>query len=546
MSTPMATIKICSGVRLDNRYEHTIYFDNRSKQEAYFAGKVVKTFSAYSYLRKSWDIQVQATMWEARTWNYLYFRHGSEKTYYYFINNVEYVNDSTVKLFLELDVLQTYLIGDDVLLLDCFVERQHTPTDEPGDHTVDEGLDVGELIDNEIVEFGKLDELAILVLSSVNPNPNSGYLSSLGGLYDNMYSGLKVYAVDKSNWAKFSKALEDLNEAEGGKIDGIMAIWMYPKKFLSLKTGESWDTETPVCKEVSDVQMLSMEIDNTPESLDGYTEIKNKKLLCYPYNFLYMSNNSGGSATYRYERFMLPSDESKPKFIAEGCLAPNGSVKVYPNYYNGGKTPEGKEHAHFTNNEYGLTLSSYPSCVWESDVYKIWLAQNQNQNNLAMFTAGATIVGGAGAAALSLMSGNVLGAVGGGGAIISGSQQIAAHLAQKKDMSAQPPQARGNFSVHLNVATGSQTFTFFRKSVNAEHAKVIDDYFTMYGYKINSVQRPQINVRKAFTYVKTVGCKIKGTMCTEDIVKIENIFDKGITFWKDGDRIADYSQDNTL
>ena len=98
MSAPQSIISICSGVRLDNRYEHSIYFADATAQQEYFAGKVVQTFPAYSYLRKSWPLQVQATMEEARSWSYLYFRNGSGKVYYYFINQIEYKNDNTVEL----------------------------------------------------------------------------------------------------------------------------------------------------------------------------------------------------------------------------------------------------------------------------------------------------------------------------------------------------------------------------------------------------------------------------------------------------------------
>ena len=101
------------------------------------------------------------------------------------------------------------------------------------------------------------------------------------------------------------------------------------------------------------------------------------------------------------------------------------------------------------------------------------------------------------------------------------------------------------------------TFTFYTKELDTEHAKIIDNYFTMFGYKLNRVQKPNLCTRPAFTYIKTVGCNITGidtngnlltgaNFCTEDRVKINTIFDRGITFWVDGDRIADYSQDNTV
>ena len=39
-------------------------------------------------------------------------------------------------------------------------------------------------------------------------------------------------------------------------------------------------------------------------TLDGYAP-RNNKLLSYPYNFLYVTNNQGNSAIYRWEFFNL-------------------------------------------------------------------------------------------------------------------------------------------------------------------------------------------------------------------------------------------------
>lgn len=175
----------------------------------------------------------------------------------------------------------------------------------------------------------------------------------------------------------------------------------------------------------------------------------------------------------------------------------------------------------------------------------MWLAQNRNQLNLGTFTSGAAVVGGAVAAVAGLATGNLAIAGAGAGAAIGGAQKIASTLAQKADMQVQPPQARGNYSSNVNITAGKHTFSFYRKSVSAERAKVIDDYFTMYGYKINRVKTPNIHARKSHTYVKTIGCHIVANLCNEDATKIESIFDNGVTFWTDGDRIGRYTDDNS-
>ena len=533
MSTPQSIINVCSGVRLDNRYEHSIYFPNRTSQESYFAEKVDMTFSAYSYLRKSWPLTVAATMEQAKTWNYLYFQNGTGKTYYYFITNIEYKNDSAVELSLELDVLQTYLF--DFEMLDCFVERQHTETDALGEHTLDEGLELGELIDNGYEQWESLRDLCILVLASINPNyaDTEKPVQALGGKYDGVFSGLKVWAVNYGDWAAWSAKLDDLTAA--GFVDGIISMWMYPKAAVKLGGENTW-SDGVLCKVVDGCIFANATytLSGRPDDLGGYTGIKNKKLLSYPFSFVYATNNCGGSAVYRYERF-----DEDPTFTVKGCISPEAVIKMYPMGYNGFAS-------HWANYEQGLTLTGFPSCAWDADVYKLWLAQNQNQHQLTDTMSTLSMIGGAASAVASIATGNFMGALGGAGGVIGGASQIASLMAQKRDMAIQPPQSRGSFSGNVNIVAGYNTFSFYHKSVDAYHAKIIDDYFTMYGYKLNSVQKPNLCARKAFTYIKTVGCHIQGNMCTEDIVKVESIFDKGITFWRNGDRIADYSQDNTV
>ena len=80
-------------------------------------------------------------------------------------------------------------------------------------------------------------------------------------------------------------------------------------------------------------------------------------------------------------------------------------------------------------------------------------------------------------------------------------------------------------------------------SIKAQQAKVIDDYFTRYGYKVNSLKVPNYNTRPFWNYIQTIDPNITGSIPFNDIVKIKNIYEKGITFWHTND-IGDYSKDN--
>ena len=503
MATPSSIINICSGVMLDSTYQNTIWFDSPKDQEDYFAGKVVKTFSAYSYLRKHWDIDVQATPEQALSWTYLFFKNGrNAKTYYYFINDIQYINENCVKLILELDVMQTYAF--DYTLGRSFVDREHIALDNFGENLQDEGLDLGEYIVQDEHDV-PLTDLCILILSSINPETTTGdttiikYASNIDGVF----SGLSVYAVDLEDYMKLGAKLVNLDS--WGKSDAIVSMWMYPKDLVRL-SGAEWGDEV-LCKSVGGIKSFDVGLYMFEgEKLGTYTP-RNKKLLTHPYQLLYASNNTGDYAEYKFEYFDEPTFT---RFTFSGAIAPEGTCKLYPLNYKGDDS----------NYEEGITLGGFPTCAWNQDVYKLWLAQNQHQNTLSYIQGGASILGGV----ISTLATGGIGGVMGMGSAIGGLNQIMGNLAKKKDMEVQPPQAKGNFSANVNIVNEKQTFTFQYKTITPYYAALVDDFFDLYGYKTNRVKIPNRHVRENWTYTKTIGCNIFGNMPMSDLSKIKSIF----------------------
>ena len=534
MSTPQTTIKICPGVRLDNSYRHTIYFDSLQKQEEYFNGKVSWTFTGYSYCRKNWSIKLNATIAKARTWSYLFFDNPEDlKTYYYFITDVKYISEETVELELEMDVIQSYLF--EMRLLPSFVERETPRSDELYENTLEEDLETGLYMVNKR-EAPDIFDLVTVVLSSVNLNTFENDMS--GSTVGEVYSGLKVYATDHKA-DKIGLTLAGLS-AEN-KLDGIFSIGMYPKRMIQYDESKHIVNASAkgVFQEITSPNFYLYQC-TVPDTIDGYTP-KNKKLLSYPYRYIQATNNMGNVGTYRYERFppkVWDEDDltyyGGVNFDLYGSLLPDGGVVMLPCDYNG----LGRNH------EESLTIKGYPTCAWTGDTYKIWLAQNQHQQNVQLATSGLT----AGAGVVMTIAGAATAnpILAGSGATMAGHglSSIAGQLAQRKDMQTYPPQASGNQSANVFASLGLYGFEILHKSITAERARVIDDFFTMYGYKVQTVKTPSIHNRKLFTYTKTIGCTVSGAFCNEDKNKISAIFDNGVTFWTNGDQIGEYSQTN--
>lgn len=543
MSTPETTIYLCSGVRLNSRYDHSIYFATASAQQTYFRGKVVKTLPAYSFVRRSWTLKVDGDLTEAVKWNYLYFRYPNDsKFYYYFINKVEYVNDSTVELTLELDLLQTYLF--DVTLGECLIEREHVTDDTLGRHLVDEGLDAGEYVYAKWEALEDLTEYVIMILASFNPYTTTSptNANTTGGIYGGVYSGLGLYAVPLDKSDQLTDKIDALSGE--GLTDGIVSMWVYPKALVTLQGEQTWEDDM-WCFNVDDVAAYGttfkpVKVINPSLAGTGYTP-KNNKVLCYPFNLIEVNNNSGGKTTYCIERF---TNSETLSFWVEGALTPDAGMRLMPDEYLRGDIETGNNHA--------LNLPSFPTCAWNSDTYKIWLAQNQHTLDASMSSGAigtiagvASMIGGVAMLATGAGAGVGLGMMGGGAISVTQSMvQMKSTIGSQDAAEKQADQMRGSFSPSINATMGMHTFTIAQKQITRERAKIIDDFFTLYGYKVNRVDIPSRHNRECYTYVKTVGCHAYGAITNEDVIKIESIYDKGITWWVNGDQIGDYSLNN--
>lgn len=541
MSTPSTSIFLCSGVPLNNRYDHTLYFSNAGEQIIYFSGKVKRELHDYTYVRKSWKLKVGASMEEARSWSYLYFKNGATgKRYFYFINQIEYINDNAVELSLEMDVIQTYMF--DWQLRPCFVEREHSEIDTWGANTVDEGLDVGEYITAKTETIDLSSEMVVMCAASLDINKfyvtggeaAEGDVTIVGAYQDGIYGAFMVTAAPIPSMARsFSGMLHFLNTK--GKLDAVFTMWQYPAKLITTTTGEY---ETMIAPYVTGAATVSHTAKARPTSINGYTP-KNNKTLQYPYCFMYATNNNGGAAIYQYEKFLTENRT----FRVQGNIAPDAIVKLVPVLY------KGVDH----NFDESLSMGGYPICSWNSDTYKMWLAQNQNQQNLGFGMSALKIVGGVasiiGGVVATGGTGGAAGAAGiagvsaGVGLISSGLTNITSQLAQRADRDIQPPQATGTYSGSHNVSRGLQNFDIYHKTIDQYHAVMIDNYFSMYGYATRQVKIPNISSRPAWNYVKTVGSNIEGDICMEDLQKINAIFDHGITFWKTNP--GNYGADNS-
>lgn len=493
---PNSTIKLLKGVPIDNTYENTIYFDSPLSQSNYFSGLMKRTFEEQSYQRANRNsVRIEATADDLFDVNYIMFQNTSfgNKWFYAFVTEINYINNSVSEIIYELDVMQTWLF--DYTLEPSFVVREHSATDRAGDNLVPENLETGEFVADAASGTGHTDKLKIVVAATFDKL----YADKAGTVYGGIYSGLTYTqfepTLDGAFWA--SQFIEDA----ATKADGIVSVFYAPADFYQ---------EGNIAKTYNIIK------EKGQSKIGTYTP-KNKKLLTYPYTALYVTNQQGQSAVYRYEFF----SDANCNFQLAGDFTPNTTLMLTPKNYKGVAL----------NYDETLTLTGWAQCPWASDTYKAYQAQAASAFPLQL--AGTALSVGMNAA-----TGNALGAVSSVAStvfdIVKGEQQ--ARL--------QPDHAHGQQSGCVLTALGALDFVFMNKHVTEEFARIIDDYFTMYGYATHRVKVPARNVRPHWTYCKTAGLNISGSIPSGDERKIVQIYDNGITWWKNGNEVGNYLLEN--
>lgn len=97
-----------------------------------------------------------------------------------------------------------------------------------------------------------------------------------------------------------------------------------------------------------------------------------------------------------------------------------------------------------------------------------------------------------------------------------------------------------------NCSLGYKGYIANGISITPRYAQMIDNYFSMFGYKTNQVKIPNTTGRLSWNYVKTVGCDVQGSIPQYATEAINAIFNTGITIWHNPAWVGDYTRDNRI
>ena len=219
----MSTIYLCSIPEFSQDYKHVGRFNNLTQQLAFMNSKVKQQVVSNTKIDRFMDMITLNTTMDShvRSCDYLFSMTTDGEYVFYFINQIEILTTSTVRLMVTLDVWQTYHLR--MTLLPSFVERCHVPrwksTNIPTKEIVSEPL--GNYESTVIKEENVPNTKGVYIITSTTPlgkvsnrpsggsggggdiptpptggcgNPSEGIPTPNGFLFIKGYEGLAQYA----------------------------------------------------------------------------------------------------------------------------------------------------------------------------------------------------------------------------------------------------------------------------------------------------------------------------------------------------------------
>lgn len=585
---PNSDVYILKGVPLDRRYNHTLLQSSSDSQYNTFYSYRKYTLTNQSYQRAGkGKIRVALLADNLYDCNYIMFKNTSygSKWFYAFIDSVDYINDNATEINYTIDVMQTWYF--DYELGSCYVEREHSLTDKIGENLVPENIDTGDLIPQNTWEFVyptsiPNSEIMYELVVFYVPNNSKGYISgsriesgetiyeitpcksgntyNTGTIVNGIYMGCKYWGIPLMLGLDINETREEIDNLiakilgtdVGGSIVNIVQV--------PFNLWTDWLINAGATATRDSNQYMSRRNYNPTHT--GYYTPKNNKMNTYPFKSIVVSNNAGQTATFKWEYFTAQNyNQKQATFKITGVPIMSPELMCYPYNYRG-----------ITNDyESGLVLTDFPTPPWSEDSFAKWWTQNKEAYitslvSTAVLAIGAVIAtvatGGAaaGAAAGAAGAGASAGLTGTQTATIIGTSvgagsKIANSIGSFTTAKNTPDQISGQAGVSsLRTVQNRIGFKFYDMGVEKDKAKVIDDYFSMFGYAVKQVKVPNVRasdvtLRPHWNYVKTTACIIHSAsgkgLPAEDEETISNIYDNGITFWTNASEVGNYALDNS-
>lgn len=477
---PNTNVRLLKGIPLLNDYKNTLYFDNANAQTSYFVSKTKHLLTGLQYQR---------------------LKKGEMKVnlsadLIYDCNYLMFQNANFASKWFYGFITGVEYISNNVTKINYeideiqswFFEAEICECLVEREHVIDDSIGKNLVVEN--IDFGG----NVVLEQNEHLYPVTGSSASV----------LIEYVPDKQAW--LWGQVVDLPQVEAGFLNNIYTGSSY-NRFLASQLAEINDFINDILKqgyEIKSIYMCPSDFfgeeesrsswlppNKRPTSFDGYIP-KNNKLLQYPYTYLMVTNNGSDKQEFAFERL----NNARLAMTQYSTILGQPTVTMLPWEYDGVEPCYDKQ----------ITCSDFPPCTWLDNAF-----------DMASIAKGMTSFIG------SLATGNL----------------------SVPDFTKSDYKTMGNTASCQNkYGSGLSGFICYTMGIRKEFAQKLDDYFERYGYKVDTLKKPNINTRPFWNFVKTQNATVKGSLPVDSAKIFCNALDSGLTFWKNGDYVGDYSLNN--
>lgn len=507
---PDTDIYLLANVECDKSYDNVKYFATKNAQHSYMSSKIVKSFTNQSYGRvNKGTFRLFCKADDVYQCNYLMFQNTAfgNKWFYAFINSIEYVSNNTCEVRFTIDLFQTWFL--DCTVGQCFVEREHVTDDSIGAHTLHEDVPTAEMItavEKRLTEFSKEYVYGVEIcisdtqLSGIANQPTWFDKPVLGGVFQ----GSKIGITENSN-----DLLSFLNNVIlAGYQSTIIQVFTIPKILAP-------SSSAAIAQKVVNLPDL-------PTKFGDYTPLNNR-LYSSPFVDYIVYSPTGDKMVLHPELFITPTYRI---VVFSGNQSTTPQIMCNPSHY---KNIRGIDKTEGFTINYGVK-GSFMYDAYQAEIASYGVGQiggnilKWTPKLLSSATGSAQsispLVG-----AESLAFSNVSSALSGVGSVVA---TVADVLKETHDTSELSGASGGSILWSQQIL---DTFVQVRQ-VREEYARIADNYFSMFGYKVCVLKVPNIGTRPSWNYVKCSTVTITGAIPADAEELIVSVLKRGVTFWK--------------
>lgn len=563
----MATIYLLQNVDLDNTYEHTMDFANETAQSTYFSSKIFTSWDttlSFSYLRENRPIKVGKNVDNLFGCNYLMYKNTIlNKWFYCFITRKEYINESTTMLYIQTDVMQTFMF--DYSIINSFIVREHqdrwiynsqTQKYTPKFNLQQENLNIGDtykyITTQILAKDGNPNFLAkqvkwLVFFESTDPQNVDNYCFNPYNIY------VVPFVSDLSQIFSLQGDTEvyrlaTANEAYIHFLDspGILGAYITPALPYAISVDSNYNVHIDTTKLTAQainwnppsealvvfaIKILNANLNYVDNDLT-YRSLNKNMWLTYTPNLQITAdssiNNESKLFTYPYMYYELTDFQSEPciyyneympdsfnlNYVAS--ITDSFKIRYYIQNYN--NSPDSKNNCYISqsNNEIPLINDAWKNYV-------------QNKRTSAITGLFVNTFGGLVKTVTAATNGMPFTGVATGTDVIG---NIINFIGQEQQIKKIPDNIKqygnnGNFAiVDDNIFPRITLY-----AIQDQFKNVIYLFFQKYGYKCNESKVPDTQSRYYYNYIQTTGCEIESNIDQEYMDLIKRIYDKGITIW---------------